>query len=192
MTNMRVWPTGLAFNDVPGSANLTTLDILTSQSINGFVGGTWAPVSPIIIGGAGFRVTGPATLDDMQASTLNGILTANQPIRPTGIDGHVVPKFQTIGAPSGPFNLDDLYDTHSIGNPTLAVDATVTYTGGGLPRLKRIYTRAKPLAFDITLYQTALVGILAVFPNGQSKCWIELLYNGLVWEVAGYGGGTIV
>ncbi len=56
----RVWPApGLVFNAVPGSVALTQLDIHVSQAVNGFGGGSYSPVTPIVIGGAGLQVTGP-------------------------------------------------------------------------------------------------------------------------------------
>lgn len=52
-----------------------TFDLRQFQSINGDLGGTWAPSSQIIIGGSGLRVTGPARLDDVTAMTVSGSAT---------------------------------------------------------------------------------------------------------------------
>lgn len=63
----RVWPgAGLAFNQPPGSSNLTQLDVNVSKSINGDEGGAWAPsAEPIAIGGTkGLWVAAPFRADD--------------------------------------------------------------------------------------------------------------------------------
>lgn len=132
----------------------------------------------------------PVTFDDTVAT--NAVLTANQPIKPTGTNGFVAVKFQTLGDQGSNFNLAETYEMHSIGDVTSAIDATLTFTGGGLARKKRVYTRSTSLTAALTFKQTALAGTLATFPAGGNKCWVEFLYDGTSWEVCGYGGGTLV
>lgn len=69
-----VWGSGgLPFNGVPGSANLTLLDLQVSKAVNGD-GGTWAPVTPIVLGGAGLDVPGPFSSSGATDITINGTL----------------------------------------------------------------------------------------------------------------------
>lgn len=51
-------------------------DLNLFKSLNGDDGGTWAPLAPIIIGGAGFQVTVTATIQDLEVNdttTLNSL-----------------------------------------------------------------------------------------------------------------------
>lgn len=133
MTNARVWPTGLAFNNVPGSANLTTLDILTSQSINGFVGGTWAPVSPIIIGGAGFQVTGVFDAANSNNIGVTGTLTVSGSIALSGTQ--VNASASIVQWQSGSFL-------------TMAAGSTATFAGSVTLSGRHVLTRARVVMAD--------------------------------------------
>jgi hypothetical protein len=46
-------------------------DAYTFSAINGDDGGTWAPTDPIVIGGDGLSVTGPAAFDSIQNSRID-------------------------------------------------------------------------------------------------------------------------
>jgi hypothetical protein len=74
MSNPKIWDPNLTFNAVPGSLNLDTLALYVSQSINGVMGGAEAPVSPIVIGGAGLDVPGPFSSSGATDITINGTL----------------------------------------------------------------------------------------------------------------------
>lgn len=80
MSNPKVWNPNLTFNAVPGSLALDTLDLYVSQSINGVTGGAEAPVSPIIIGGAGLQVTGAFEASDVSAITLGAAGAISVPV----------------------------------------------------------------------------------------------------------------
>lgn len=44
---------------IPSIADWQSFDVRSCQSVNGDHGGTWAPLEPIVINGAGMQVTGP-------------------------------------------------------------------------------------------------------------------------------------
>lgn len=62
-----------AYNNVPlSSSTLRNLDEKTKKNIGGHTGGTWAPTSPIVIGGAGLQLLGPSTLPSATITTSPG------------------------------------------------------------------------------------------------------------------------
>jgi hypothetical protein len=68
---VRAYPAGLAFDGVPGSANLTLIDLQVSRAIDGFGGGVYAPAVPIEIGGAGLLIPSGGTLTVVAGGTLD-------------------------------------------------------------------------------------------------------------------------
>ena len=54
------------------TVELTALALQAYQSINGDLGGAWAPSSIITIGGSGMEITGPSAFADIQSFTLDG------------------------------------------------------------------------------------------------------------------------
>lgn len=75
--NTRVWSPPLVFNQVIGVAELNALDVFTSESLNGDQGGSWAPATPIVIGGSGLNATGPFEAGNATSITLGagGVLS---------------------------------------------------------------------------------------------------------------------
>jgi hypothetical protein len=64
------WPTGF----VPGQAEWQQIDQYLFEALNGDKGGSWAPTTPIVIGGSGLDVTGLLQVDGnmlVQGSSLN-------------------------------------------------------------------------------------------------------------------------
>src|SRR5690348_4618315 len=47
---------------IVATSDMEDLDSKTERAINGDEGGTWAPTSPIVIGGSGAELTGPTTI----------------------------------------------------------------------------------------------------------------------------------
>jgi hypothetical protein len=126
-------------------------------------------------------------------TTVNNTVTLNQPIQQTGANGFVSPSHEDIAAPAVNFNIDGAKNIVFIGAQTVDVVGTLTYTGGGLPRVIRVVSQAMSPGFKIDFNFVAIPGTtLATFPSAGSRAWVDFYYNGLTWEVAAYGGGTIV
>ena len=125
----RVWPTGLVFNEVPGSANLTALDLNVSRAVSGD-GGTWSPVTPIIFGGAGLQVTSTLTIPSAGnlvvasggAVTINGAATFNNSVTFRG-GSTIVPSTNFTENAVAPYHLD-AFTTNSFVDGTPLVSIT--------------------------------------------------------------------
>lgn len=61
-------------------AEWEAFDLRQFQSINGDLGGTWAPSSAIIIGGSGMHLTGAVIADDLTLSGLTKVKLASRSI----------------------------------------------------------------------------------------------------------------
>lgn len=73
--NTRIRPGGFWVDaSVVTDAEFEALDQAQFEAINGDDGGTWAPLSQIVLGGAGLRVTGPSRLDDAIRIDVSGNL----------------------------------------------------------------------------------------------------------------------
>src|SRR5262245_41008030 len=54
------------------ASEMAAFDDHQYNSINGDDGGTWAPSSPITVGGSGMHITGPLTADDFEGTITAG------------------------------------------------------------------------------------------------------------------------
>lgn len=64
--NTRIRADAAAWLTVVLNTELYQMDTYAFESINGDQGGTWAPATKIIVGGAGVQITGAAIFDDLQ------------------------------------------------------------------------------------------------------------------------------
>jgi hypothetical protein len=89
------WPTGLP----PLPSRMRRMDQLSSETIDGDAGGTWAPVKPIIIGGAGVTIYSlggfAGTVQTAPGALAGGALVLGDNDYPTAALAHT--RTQTIG-----------------------------------------------------------------------------------------------
>lgn len=197
--NIRVWSPPLVFNQVITETELNALDVFTSESVNGDQGGTWAPVTPIVFGGAGLDVSGPFSANDATAITINATGTLSAPAGALiSVLGNAVFGAGAIALwQSGAFLTVNIGATFTMGG-TMNASGTINANGilnmAGTPRV----TGATSLGISpARVYQRARVSILEIdtgtwqrsTPESESWPLVALqaaFTTGLVPEQIGY------
>jgi hypothetical protein len=173
----------------------------TSSDVTSTFAGPVSFTDPVSLSGVGTTFStssdvtstfaGPVVLNGTIA--VNNTVTLNQPIQQTGADGFISPSHEDISAPAADFDIDGEKNYVFIGAQSADVVGTLTFAGGGLPRVIRVVSRAMTPGFKIDFEFVAFPGTtLARFPTTGTRAWVDFYYNGLTWEVGAHGGGTVV
>lgn len=185
--NTRVFDPPVVFAQTIGPAELNAIDVLVSESVNGDMGGVWAPVTPIIFGGAGLQVTGTTVLSGA-TSVVNVTRTG-----PLVLSGPLATTTLRVGSATLGVKLNTSKDIWTLPVPLLAVSYTVNDSTAPTPSegMQMTVRRQGVGAFDITLKREDTTTIVTL--PSATQCGVTMTYFTLDgWQVTGGFGGYVL
>lgn len=174
-----------------------TLNISTGGFLTCGVGSTTALQGTTTVSGAlGVDATGTITTNAASTTTLNGPLAQVGTVTRTGLSilsgsgATTRRRFTKKGVLAANDTVDLTADVFSFSDPSADIDVSINYASGGD-------------GFEIECFSTAVSAVkfiqfkfsgsnIAKFPAGATSAWVKFVYDGLLWYVSAYGGGTTV
>jgi hypothetical protein len=144
----------------------------------------------------GVSATGTITTNAASTTTINGPLSQVGTVTRTGLSilsgsgARTRRRLTAKGVLAANDTVDLSADVFSFGDPSADIDVSINYASGGS-------------GFEIECFSTAVSAAkfiqfkfsgsnIAKFPVGATSAWVQFIYDGLLWYVKAYGGGTTV
>lgn len=192
------------------AAHANSARVSITRAVDGTSGGSFAPSPAITIAGDGLTVSGQFTSSGAMTSTggiamtgtLSGTITQTATVSTSGqetrtgiyiLSGASATtrrRFTKKGVLAANDTVDLTADVFSFSDPSADIDVSINYASGGS-------------GFEIECFSTAVTAVkfiqfkfsgsnIAKFPAGATSAWVKFIYDGLLWYVSAYGGGTTV